>query len=179
MQSTCRLFCTKFAGELAQYACGRVHVYMYMYMYSRRNAHAHVQCTWTCTHVHCTCACSVHIRTTFGHTVPYVTVQYLFSNMYMYNHDSAPLHGQRGIAGSLQSTLQLSGAAYGDHVGRRFTLWLRCIMYTIFPVIPCATEPLLHCPPSCLGQRTCAALDWCHGFRVWSGNLNVFGLRKP
>ena len=135
-------------------------------------------CTWTCTHVH-VCACSVHIRTTFGHTVPYVTVQYLFSNMYMYNHDSAPLHGQRGIAGSLQSTLQLSGAAYGDHVGRRFTLWLRCIMYTIFPVIPCATEPLLHCPPSCLGQRTCAALDWCHGFRVWSGNLNVFGLRKP
>ena len=144
MQSTCRLFCTKFAGELAQYACGRVHVYMYMYMYSRRNAHAHVQCTWTCTHVHCTCACSVHIRTTFGHTVPYVTVQYLFSNMYMYNHDSAPLHGQRGIAGSLERTMQLSGAAYGDHVGRRFTLWLRCIMYSIFPVIPCAApRPLL------------------------------------
>ena len=142
-------------NKLSMCACtclsGAMHMYMYctMYMY-----------------MYCTCTCSVHVPA-------HVTVRI------EYNHNSTTLHGQRGIAGSLQSTLQLSGAAYGDHVGRRFTLWLRCIMYTIFPVIPCATEPLLHCPPSCLGQRTCAALDWCHGFRVWSGNLNVFGLRKP
>ena len=47
-----------------------------------------------------------------------------------YNHNSTTLHGQRGIAGSLERTMQLSGAAEGNHVQRRtrFTLWLRCIM---------------------------------------------------
>jgi hypothetical protein len=104
---------------------GAMHMYMYctMYMY-----------------MYCTCTCSVHVPA-------HVTVGI------EYNHNSTTLHGQRGIAGSLERTMQLSGAAYGDHVGRRFTLWLRCIMYSIFPVIPCAAprSRYFDCPPSCLG----------------------------